>query len=65
MPANVVHVKTGLMLNDLQTVGGFDYKVTNEYTYFINHFLECGHVVWYWIYCINPYIVKEEFVRKI
>jgi hypothetical protein len=23
---NVVHVKTGLMLNDLQSVGGIDYK---------------------------------------
>ena len=27
MPMNVVHVKTGLMLNDLQSVGGFEYKV--------------------------------------
>jgi hypothetical protein len=28
MPMNVIHVKTGLMLNDLQTVGGIDLKVS-------------------------------------
>jgi uncharacterized membrane protein YdjX (TVP38/TMEM64 family) len=28
MPMNVIHVKTGLMLNDLQTVGGVDLKVS-------------------------------------
>jgi uncharacterized membrane protein YdjX (TVP38/TMEM64 family) len=26
MPMNVMHVKTGLMLNDLQSVGGIDFK---------------------------------------
>ena len=26
MPMNVMHVKTGLMLNDLQSVGGIDLK---------------------------------------
>ena len=28
MPMNVIHVKTGLMLNDIQSVGGVDLKVT-------------------------------------
>lgn len=28
MPMNVMHVKTGLMLNDLQSVGGIDFKVS-------------------------------------
>lgn len=27
MPMNVMHVKTGLMLNELQSVGGIDLKV--------------------------------------
>ena len=31
MPMNVIHVKTGLMLNDIQTVGGIDLKVKNLY----------------------------------
>lgn len=26
MPMNVMHVKTGLMLSDLQKIGGVDYK---------------------------------------
>ena len=26
MPMNLMHVKTGLMLNDLQSVGGIDLK---------------------------------------
>lgn len=26
MPMNVIHVKTGLMINDIQTVGGVDLK---------------------------------------
>ena len=44
MPMNVVHVKTGLMLNDLQSVGGFEYKV--RIIIYLSLFIDIFYDVW-------------------
>lgn len=65
MPANVIHVKTGLMLNDIQTVGGIDYKVNILFKSLCKFFIEYNNVVWNRNYCIIANIFQKKAIRKI
>jgi hypothetical protein len=57
MPMNVIHIKTGLMLNDLQSVGGIDFKVRIPILLINNTCVDYWNVVWAWLFGIAAHIL--------
>ncbi len=65
MPMNVMHVKTGLMINDIQTVGGVDLKVRISSSRIANLTIDSSYAVCHWIHCFAAYVFQEETTRKV
>ena len=56
---NVMHVKTGLMLNDLQSVGGIDFKVSVLIVP-LKLLVDCSCLVRNWVLSTAPYLLQKE-----
>ena len=56
---NVMHVKTGLMLNDLQSVGGIDFKVSVLIVP-LKLLVDCSCLVRNWLLSAAPYLLQKE-----
>jgi uncharacterized membrane protein YdjX (TVP38/TMEM64 family) len=62
MPMNVVHVRTGLMLNDLQKVGGIDFKVR---IIALKLSLDYRDALWNRLPCPSTHLLQEKTPREI
>ena len=65
MPMNVVHVKTGLMLNDLQSVGGVDLKVRIQSLLNSRNSIDSGSPLWNRLPCPFTDLFQEEAGREV